>query len=103
MEGADSDGRPGHRPAKGGAQQQVAVMCNAARGVYDTARQTVEMEGGQRVSPTEFERLAGKSSSKKWKSSIRVDKVCYFCTPGAPPLHSCASIVSCFQSRDIEE
>ena len=27
------------------------------------------------VSPTEFERLAGKAASKKWKASIRVDKV----------------------------
>jgi hypothetical protein len=27
---------------------------------------------GRRVSPTEFERLAGKESSKKWKATIRV-------------------------------
>ena len=33
------------------------------------------MSNGQTVSPTEFERVAGKAASKKWKASIRVDKV----------------------------
>jgi hypothetical protein len=32
------------------------------------------MTNGQIVSPTEFERLAGKAASKKWKASIRLDK-----------------------------
>lgn len=32
------------------------------------------MSNGQTVSPTEFERFAGKAASKKWKASIRVDK-----------------------------
>lgn len=33
------------------------------------------MENGQLVSPTEFERISGKAASKKWKASIRIDKV----------------------------
>lgn len=33
------------------------------------------MDGGQLVSPTEFERISGKAASKKWKASIRIDKV----------------------------
>ncbi len=56
----------------------------------------VRLEGGREVSPTEFERLAGKAASKKWKASIRVDKVpapspplccSLFCTQ--PALHGC--------------
>lgn len=39
------------------------------------ARMCVILEGGRDVSPTEFERLAGKAASKKWKASIRIDKV----------------------------
>ncbi len=45
------------------------------RGRFDVARTCVVLEGGREVSPTEFERLAGKAASKKWKASIRVDKV----------------------------
>lgn len=46
------------------------------RGTFDVQRMLVILDGGREVSPTEFERLAGKAASKKWKASIRVDKVC---------------------------
>lgn len=45
------------------------------RGNFDVARTCVIVDGGREVSPTEFERLAGKAASKKWKASIRIDKV----------------------------
>lgn len=53
----------------------VQIVCNAARGTFLTQRGAVLMSNGQTVSPTEFERIAGKAASKKWKASIRVDKV----------------------------
>lgn len=53
----------------------VAVVCNDKRGMFDVKGMCIVMDGGRTVSATEFERLAGKAASKKWKSSIRVDKV----------------------------
>ena len=44
--------------------------------VYITQRGLIQMHNGQVVSPTEFERMSGKAASKKWKASIRIDKVC---------------------------
>ncbi len=80
--GAAEDEAPG---AAGGAPAQreprrsdgpaaVAVCCNGLRGALDALRLVITLEGGKRVSPTEFERLAGKAASKKWKASLRVDK-----------------------------
>ena len=50
------------------------MICATLRGVYDVASTMVELENGSSVTPTEFERLAGKSSSKKWKASIRIER-----------------------------
>ena len=62
--------------------ETLRVVCNAMCGTFHVNRSVVTLESGQTVSPTEFERLAGKSASKKWKASIRVDKV-------RPPLLPC--------------
>ncbi len=43
-------------------------------GTFLTQRGMLQMTNGQIVSPTEFERMAGKAASKKWKASIRIDK-----------------------------
>ena len=66
-----------HLPLQRAAQapDRVSVVCNAARGIFLTQRGAVLMSNGQTVSPTEFERFAGKAASKKWKASIRIDKV----------------------------
>lgn len=53
----------------------VGVVCNDKVGSFDVKGMCIVMAGGRTVSATEFERLAGKAASKKWKSSIRVDKV----------------------------
>lgn len=55
------------------------------RGNFDVQRALVVLEGGREISPTEFERMAGKAASKKWKASVRIDKVC--CAPNCPPLN----------------
>jgi len=60
------------------APDRVRVVCNNALGTFFTQRGQVQMTGGQTVSPTEFERLAGKAASKKWKASIRIDKARLF-------------------------
>ncbi|KAK9827616.1 hypothetical protein WJX81_006673 [Elliptochloris bilobata] len=52
----------------------VGVCCNGLRGAFDALRVVITLGNGKRVSPTEFERLAGKAASKKWKASLRVDK-----------------------------
>ena len=49
------------------------------RALFHVQRSAIEMEGGQLVSPTEFERISGKAASKKWKASIRIDKVQHLC------------------------
>ncbi len=53
---------------------QVDIVCGPQRGRFDVAGGFCLLAGNnRRVSPTEFERLGGKGSSKKWKVSIRVD------------------------------
>lgn len=56
------------------APDRVRVVCNSSMGTFLTQRGQVQMTSGQIVSPTEFERMAGKAASKKWKASIRIDK-----------------------------
>ena len=71
-------------------QVQVGVCCNGLRGMFEVQRMLVVMNGKE-VSPTEFERLAGKAASKKWKSSIRVDKV-QTPAPCSLPWRQCTSL-----------
>ncbi|KAK9863053.1 hypothetical protein WJX84_000545 [Apatococcus fuscideae] len=59
--------------AKGDLPARVPCLCNGLRGLFDIAKACVILEGRE-CTPTEFERLAGKASSKKWKSSLRIDK-----------------------------
>jgi len=68
-------GAPARRePRRPDGPAAVAVCCNGLRGALDALRLVITLEGGKRVSPTKFERLAGKAASKKWKASLRVDK-----------------------------
>lgn len=43
------------------------MVCGGLRGHFDTKSMQVVLQNGKMVSPTEFERLAGKGASKKWK------------------------------------
>ena len=52
----------------------LRVCCGAMRGSFDVQRALVVRDGGREISPTEFERMAGKAASKKWKASVRIDK-----------------------------
>ncbi|CAG9464975.1 unnamed protein product [Pedinophyceae sp. YPF-701] len=58
------------------APRTVRVLCGGVRGVMDVARSVIAIpaQGNREVSPTEFEKLAGKESSKKWKATIRVER-----------------------------
>jgi SAND domain len=55
---------------------QLQVVCGDVTGVLHVARAKIVMHTGtpdqREVSPTEFERLGGKSSTKKWKQSILI-------------------------------
>jgi len=52
----------------------VDVVCNELRGTFYLQRSVIKLkETGAEVSPTEFERLAGRGSAKKWKISVRID------------------------------
>ncbi len=53
---------------KGDLPARVPCLCNGLRGEFDIAKACVILEGRE-CTPTEFERLAGKASSKKWKVS----------------------------------
>ena len=57
----------------------LRVCCGTMRGNFDVQRALVILDGGREISPTEFERMAGKAASKKWKASVRIDKVISFC------------------------
>ena len=52
--------------AKGDLPARVPCNCNGLRGEFDIDKACVILEGRE-CTPTEFERLAGKASSKKWK------------------------------------
>ncbi|KAG1679268.1 hypothetical protein FOA52_009298 [Chlamydomonas sp. UWO 241] len=52
----------------------VNVVCNHMAGVFNVGTVDVTLPDGQIISATEFERLAGKGSSKKWKTSLRIMK-----------------------------
>lgn len=69
-----SQGGDGPTTAARDVPASVPVLCNDKRGMFDVRGMCITMDGGRTVSATEFERLAGKAASKKWKSSIRVDK-----------------------------
>lgn len=56
------------------APERIGVICASLTGTFDCKRMAVLLDSGKLVTPTEFERLAGKASSKKWKASIRVQK-----------------------------
>lgn len=52
----------------------IDVVCNELRGILYLQRSVVRLKNtGEEVSPTEFERLAGRGAAKKWKISVRVD------------------------------
>lgn len=47
----------------------MPVVCNGIEATFLTRAMDIIMADGRTVSPTEYERLAGKGSSKKWKVS----------------------------------
>ncbi|CAD7696632.1 unnamed protein product [Ostreobium quekettii] len=52
----------------------VQVVCNGVDAQYIINRTMVKTRDGKELTPTEFERVSGKGSSKKWKASIRIAK-----------------------------
>lgn len=63
-----------HRPVPAkDIPSHLRVCCGTMRGNYDVQRAIVILDGPE-ISPTEFERRAGKDS-RKWKASVRIDKV----------------------------
>lgn len=55
--------------------ETIPVVCNGIRGVFNLRRLIITLrQTGVEVSPTEFERRAGRAAAKKWKTSIRLDK-----------------------------
>lgn len=59
---------------KGPVPDTMPIVCNSSRAVFDVKRTMILLGEGRECTPTEFERLAGKGASKKWKASLRVDK-----------------------------
>lgn len=49
------------------APDVVDIICNGRRAQLLVRETAVIMENGNRVSPTEFERISGKGAAKKWK------------------------------------
>ncbi|GIL47093.1 hypothetical protein Vafri_4004, partial [Volvox africanus] len=56
------------------APSEIPIVCNGVLGTFMTASGLVRTQGGKSISPSEFERLAGKAASKKWKVTLRVIK-----------------------------
>ncbi|GBF96744.1 hypothetical protein Rsub_09486 [Raphidocelis subcapitata] len=62
--------------SEGSASARIGVTCGGVAGVLLLPRKRVLLHPGTpaavEVSPTEFERLGGKATYKRWRSSIRV-------------------------------
>jgi hypothetical protein len=67
--GSDDGGGP-----RADAPQQVDIVCAGMIGTFDCIRMCVRLPNGRTMTPTEFERAAGRGAAKKWKSSLRVRK-----------------------------
>ncbi len=59
----------------GACPNTCAVLLRVNAGRFVVARMCVILEDGREGTPTEFERIAGKATRKKWKKSICIDKV----------------------------
>ena len=59
---------------QGPVPDTVPIVCNSSRAIFNVKRTCILLGEGRECTPTEFERLAGKGASKKWKASLRVDK-----------------------------
>jgi hypothetical protein len=85
-DGGMRPGAPNQQQPPAGRHQEgerVEVVCGALRGVLLLPARRVVVGAGtpreQQVSPTEFESLAGKGASKRWRSTIHLaDGACAF-------------------------
>lgn len=74
---------------------QVAVVCGPLRGVFDVAGGFCILAGSnKRVTPTEFERLGGKGSSKKWKVQSQHHQCTHTHTTHTPPMPWVPAVLS---------
>lgn len=46
---------------------EVSIVCNGMEAEYKVKKTMVVLKDGSEMTPTEFERVAGKGASKKWK------------------------------------
>ena len=66
---------PFHRKLPDNVPETLSVVCNSIRGAFNLRRLVITLrQTGAEVTPTEFERQAGRAAAKKWKTSIRIDK-----------------------------
>jgi SAND domain len=56
------------------APRSVSIVSGPISGTFDCLRSSVTLPNGATVTPTEFERMAGKGASKKWRCTLRVAK-----------------------------
>eukprot|EP01025_Chloroclados_australasicus_P061031 TRINITY_DN7930_c0_g1_i3.p1 TRINITY_DN7930_c0_g1~~TRINITY_DN7930_c0_g1_i3.p1 ORF type:complete len:387 (+),score=21.30 TRINITY_DN7930_c0_g1_i3:168-1163(+) len=50
----------------------VRVLCGSAVGIFYVEESKVQLPDGRKISGTEFERLGGKGSCKRWKQTLKV-------------------------------
>lgn len=50
--------------------QTIQIVCNRMEAEYKLDRTVVVLKDGSEMTPTEFERVAGKGASKKWKVTL---------------------------------
>lgn len=68
----DLDIPPLDRPVNTKSQQSILIVCNRMEAEYKVNRMIVVLKDGSEMTPTEFERVAGKGASKKWKVRLNV-------------------------------
>ncbi len=85
---ADMEARRRNAPA------EIPVTCNGMDGVFLVFPSIVRTLDGRTLSPTEFERIAGKAASKKWKVGAGN---CAWPCPG-----STDTVLYSFQSKSVD-
>lgn len=71
----DTLAQSGNQTPNSNIPEEVSIVCNGMEAEYKVKKTTVLLKDGSEMTPTEFERVAGKGASKKWKV---IQKGCSF-------------------------
>ena len=68
-------GEEGPAPTPGGpVPDRLPIICQGLHGTFLIKEVEVLLDDGTKIAPNKFEKMAGKTQTKKWKNSLRIRK-----------------------------